>query len=119
MLDKCTPSDVMGIDYSGYEELHMRIILKRRVTDTILGCVLNLWLRIESVDGRPCVIPQVVSRWLPTAAARGSSQGKVRWDLWWTKLRWSSFPPSTSVSPTNPHSTNHHHLSSGDGIIGQ
>jgi hypothetical protein len=27
-------------------------------------------------------IAQAVSRWLPTAAARGSSPGLVLWDLW-------------------------------------
>jgi hypothetical protein len=27
------------------------------------------------------------------------------WDLWWTKLHWRRFSPSTSVSPAN-HSTN-------------
>jgi hypothetical protein len=28
------------------------------------------------------------------------------WDLWWTKWRWGRFPPSTSASPANLHSTN-------------
>jgi hypothetical protein len=29
------------------------------------------------------------------------------WDLWWTKWRWGRFfPPNTSVSPANLHSTN-------------
>jgi hypothetical protein len=28
------------------------------------------------------------------------------WNLWWTKWHWSRFPPNTSVSPTNYHSTN-------------
>jgi hypothetical protein len=27
------------------------------------------------------------------------------WDLWWTKWYWGRFPPSTSVSPANSHST--------------
>jgi hypothetical protein len=49
---------------------------------------------------------QAVSRWLPTAAARGSSPSLVMWDLWWTKWRWGRFSPSTSVSPDNLHSTN-------------
>jgi hypothetical protein len=48
-------------------------------------------------------IAQAVSRWLPTAAARGSSQGLVMWDLWWTKWRWGRVSPSTSVSPANLH----------------
>jgi hypothetical protein len=30
-------------------------------------------------------IAQAVSRWLPTAAARGRAWGLVKWDLWWTK----------------------------------
>jgi hypothetical protein len=51
-------------------------------------------------------IVQAVSRWLPTAAARGSSPGLVMWDMWWTKCRWGRFSPSTSVSPANLHSTN-------------
>jgi hypothetical protein len=51
-------------------------------------------------------IAQAVSRWLPTAAARGSSLGLVMWDLWWTKWRWGRFSPSTSVSSANLHSTN-------------
>jgi hypothetical protein len=51
------------------------------------------------------------------------------WDLWWTKLHWGMFSPSTSVSPANSHSTeplhihhhhhHHHHLSSRAGTIGQ
>jgi hypothetical protein len=31
--------------------------------------------------------------------------GLVKWDLWWTKWRWGRFSPSTSVSPSNLHST--------------
>jgi hypothetical protein len=27
------------------------------------------------------------------------------WDLWWTNWRWGRFPPITSVSPTDSHST--------------
>jgi hypothetical protein len=44
------------------------------------------------------------------------------WDLWWTYWRWGRFSPSTSVSPTNSHTTNcflTHHLSSEAGTIGQ
>jgi hypothetical protein len=51
-------------------------------------------------------IAQAVSRWLPTAAARGSSPGLVMWDLWWTKWRRGRFSPRTSVSPANLYSTN-------------
>jgi hypothetical protein len=28
------------------------------------------------------------------------------WDLWWTKWRWGTFSPCTSVFPANLHSTN-------------
>jgi hypothetical protein len=28
------------------------------------------------------------------------------WDLWWTKWHWGRFSPSTSVSPSDHHSTN-------------
>jgi hypothetical protein len=35
----------------------------------------------------------------------GSSPGQVMWDLWSTKWHWGRFPPSTSVSPANSHST--------------
>jgi hypothetical protein len=61
----------------------------------------NMWA--YSYQGRS--IAQAVSRWLPTAAARGSSPGLVMWDLWWTKWRWGRFSPSTSVSPDSSHST--------------
>jgi hypothetical protein len=58
-----------------------------------------------------------VSRWLPTAAVRGSRPGLSCGILWWTKWRWGRFSPSTPVSPANFHSTNysknHPHLSSG------
>jgi hypothetical protein len=50
-------------------------------------------------------VAQAVSRWLPTEAA----QVRVRegiCGLWWTKRHWGRFPPSTSVSPANHHSTN-------------
>jgi hypothetical protein len=62
-------------------------------------------------------IAQVVSRWFPTAAVRGSRPGLSCGILWRTKWRWVRFSPSTSVSPANFHSTNcsknHPHLSSG------
>jgi hypothetical protein len=35
----------------------------------------------------------------------GSNPGLFMGDLWWTKSRWGSFSPSTSVSPANSHST--------------
>jgi hypothetical protein len=52
-------------------------------------------------------IAQAVSRWLPTAAARGSRPGLVMWDLWWTKWHWGRFSPSASVSSANLHSTSY------------
>jgi hypothetical protein len=44
-------------------------------------------------------IAQVVSRWLPTAAVRGSKPDLGTWDLWWDKVALGRFSPSTSVSP--------------------
>jgi hypothetical protein len=35
---------------------------------------------------------------------RNTDPGLVKWDLWWTKWRWGSFSPSTSVSPANLYS---------------
>jgi hypothetical protein len=43
-------------------------------------------------------IAQAVSRRLPA---------QVRWDLWWIKLRWGKFSPSTLVSRANSHSTDY------------
>jgi hypothetical protein len=51
-------------------------------------------------------IAQVVSRWLPTAAALVQTSGLVMWDLLWTMWRWGRFSPNTSASPANLHSTN-------------
>jgi hypothetical protein len=42
---------------------------------------------------------QVVSRWLPTTAARGSKPDLGMWDLWWDKVALGRFSLSTSVSP--------------------
>jgi hypothetical protein len=44
-------------------------------------------------------IAQAVSRWLPTAAVRGSKLKLGMWDLWWDKVALGRFSPSTSVSP--------------------
>jgi hypothetical protein len=68
------------------------------------NCTLNKDIVFTLVVGR--AIAQAVSRWLPTAAARGSSPGLVMWDLWWTKWRWGRFSSNTSVSPANLHCTN-------------
>jgi hypothetical protein len=71
--------------------------------------------RQDENNGR--AIAQAVSRWLPTAAVRGSKPGLSSGILWWTKWRWGQFSPSTSVSSAKFHSTNcsknHPHLSSG------
>jgi hypothetical protein len=41
------------------------------------------------------------------------------WDLWWTEWHWGTFSPSTSVSPTNCHSTDCSTFIIGTGTIGQ
>jgi hypothetical protein len=63
-------------------------------------------------------VAEAVSRWLPTAAARVRVWAGM-WGLWWTKRHWGRFPPSTSVSPANHHSTNLSIIKSlGAGTIG-
>jgi hypothetical protein len=54
-------------------------------------------IHVSCLLGR--AIAQAVSRWLPTAAVRGSKPDLVMWDLWWDKVALGRFPPSTSVSP--------------------
>jgi hypothetical protein len=48
-------------------------------------------------------IAQAVSRWLPTAAVRGSKPNLVMWDLWWDKValgqRVLRFPLQSSFAP--------------------
>jgi hypothetical protein len=44
-------------------------------------------------------IAQAVSRWLPTAAVRGSKPDLIMWDYWWDKVALGRFSPSSSVSP--------------------
>jgi hypothetical protein len=48
-------------------------------------------------QGQGRAIAQAVSRWLPTAAVRGSGPGLSCEILWWTKWRWGRFSRSTSV----------------------
>jgi hypothetical protein len=36
----------------------------------------------------------------------GSIPGQVMWNVWWVKWYWGRFSSSTSVSPTNSHSSN-------------
>jgi hypothetical protein len=57
-----------------------------------------------TVSGQFLAIAQAVTRQILTAAARARS--KFMWDLWCTKWHWGWFPPSTSVSIANSHSTN-------------
>jgi hypothetical protein len=54
---------------------------------------------------RGSAVAQVVTHWLPTAAAQVRVQADM-WGLWWTKWHWGRFSQSTSVSPANLHSTN-------------
>jgi hypothetical protein len=58
-------------------------------------------LGVESINcfGKGRAIAQAVSRWLPTAAVRGSKPDLGMWDLWWDKVALGRFSPSTSVSP--------------------
>jgi hypothetical protein len=44
-------------------------------------------------------IAQAISRWLPTAAVRGSKPDLGMWDLGWEKVALGRFSPSSSVSP--------------------
>jgi hypothetical protein len=64
----------------------------------VFSNLLSLHLAIQS-NSR--VIAQAVSRWLPTAAVRGSRPGLSCGILWWTKWRWGRFSPSTSVPLPN------------------
>jgi hypothetical protein len=48
-----------------------------------------------------CSIAQAVISQFPTARCSGSSQGKVMWDLWYTKWHWCAFSPSALVSFLN------------------
>jgi hypothetical protein len=51
------------------------------------------------MNTRGRAIAQAISRWLPTAAVRGSKPDLGMWDLWWDKVALGRFSPSTSVSP--------------------
>jgi hypothetical protein len=59
-------------------------------------------------------IAQVVSRRLPTVAARVRARGLVKWDLWWTKWRlgqvfseYFGFPCQSSFHQILLHHQNH------------
>jgi hypothetical protein len=95
------PSQVIGL-----ETLHPRT--SKQVT--------------PSVRGR--AIAQAVSRWLPTAAVRGSKPDLVMWDLWWDKVAMGQVFSEYFGFPCNRRSLhqllhNHPHISSGECTIGQ
>jgi hypothetical protein len=58
----------------------------------------------EYTPGRDRVVPQAVSRWLPTAVARVRGRSQVIWDLWRTKRHRGRFP-LPHFRPTAPHSS--------------
>jgi hypothetical protein len=63
-----------------------------------------IWIHLNLlyVHIRPCL-----SGYSPVShsGGLGSIPVQVIWDLWWTKWHYGRFPPSTSVSPANYHST--------------
>jgi hypothetical protein len=68
------------------------------------NCILNVTSNRTHSE-----IPQFQVRYTKLASHGGGPclrTGLVKCDLWWTKWRWGRFSPSTSVSPTNLHSTN-------------
>jgi hypothetical protein len=78
--------------------------------------------RIKRIGGR--AIAQAVSRWLPTAALRGSKPDLVMWDLWWDKVALGQVFSEFFGFPCNHRSFhqllhNHSHVSSGECTIGQ
>jgi hypothetical protein len=58
---------------------------------------------INTVSSR--AMAQAVSRRPLTVETRVRSRGQSTWDLWWTKWHWDRFSPSTSVFPSQFHST--------------
>jgi hypothetical protein len=69
-------------------------------------CFLLLCSCVYSLkERRPCHSSSGYSG-LHIGATPSSIPGRVTWDLWWTKRHWGRFPPRTSVSPANSHSTN-------------
>jgi hypothetical protein len=65
-----------------------------------------------------------VSRWLPTAAVRGSKPDLVMWNLWWNKVALGQVFSEYFGLPCNRRSLhqllhNHPHVSSGECKIGQ
>jgi hypothetical protein len=69
-------------------------------------------------------IAEAVSRWLPTAAVRGSKLDLVMWDLWWDKVALGQVFSKYFGFPCNHRSLhqllhNHPHVSSRECTIGQ
>jgi hypothetical protein len=69
-------------------------------------------------------IAQTVSRWLPTAAVRGSKPDLGMWDLWWDKVALGQVFSEFFGFPCNRRSLqqllhNHSHVSSGECTRGQ
>jgi hypothetical protein len=77
----------------GTEEDHEKPVMRTGIPVVIP----NSYLPSKSPKGR--AIAQAVSRWLPTAAVRGSKPDLGMWDLWWDKVALGRFSPSSSVSP--------------------
>jgi hypothetical protein len=67
--------------------------------DSVIMSQKSLCLRQTIIIAMGRAIAQAVSRWLPTAAVRGSKPDIGMWDLWWDKVALGRFSPSTSVSP--------------------
>jgi hypothetical protein len=79
----------------GAAKLHHRALLS--------SSLIHVGPVTEQGDGR--AIAQAVGRRLPTAAARVRAQVRSCGIRGGTKWHWGGFPPSTSVSPANSHST--------------
>jgi hypothetical protein len=100
------------IYWSAYHSVLYRQLLTLAVLLLLLLLLFAGWdwvprylLKSQGSEGRD--IDQAVSRWLPTAAVRGSKPGLGMWDLWWDKVALGRFSPSTSVSPAVVRSTNY------------
>jgi hypothetical protein len=92
----------------------------------ILKSILILVLSSNLCLGLPngffgCAIAQAVSRWLPTAAIRGSKPDLGMWDLWWDKVALGQVFSEFLGFPCNRRSLhqllhNHPHVSSGENV---
>jgi hypothetical protein len=85
--------------------------------------VIYIGSNTKSITKGPA-IAQAVSRWLPTAAVRGSKPDLVMCDLWWDKVALGQVFSEYFGFPCNRRSLhqllhNHPHVSSGDCTIGQ